>query len=307
MMTLIHRLRKRSGTYIYHNQAQYCLSPQMNNLRLRHYISIRQRYCTSLHLQSLTRILGDEKQFWAVIGVRPDPELAGLRVQGELVKSHRADEGDVGGLAVQHVLVRVYPQARQLWQHVDHFIRLEVVDENVGQPEVLDELQVHGHHHVLCRVVWPKWGAEGGEHVQPSLPPLHVEVGGEGDAVVLVVDAQDLVDVDGHAYHVCLFCECRGWEKDRWKRAAATCIWKLKFWIIVGKAEGLWDASAAFESWKIVMRWGCLGVLLIEGSALSKVEEQYLPSVEGQQSSIDNQDCSDSLMSHSGMLITEDC
>ena len=40
------------------------------------------------------------------------------------------------------------------------------------------------------------------------------------------------------------------------------------------------------------MRRGCLGVLLIEGSALSKVEEQYLPSVEGQQSSIDNQDCS---------------
>ena len=219
MMTLIHRLRKRSGTYIYHNQAQYCSSPQMNNLKLRHYISIRQRYCTSLHLQSLTRILGDEKQFWAVIGVRPDPELAGLRVQGKLVKPHRADEGDVGGLAVQHVLVRVYPQARQLWQHVDHFIRLEVVDENVGQPEVLDELQVHRHHHVLCRVVWPKRGAEGGEHVQPSLPPLHVEVGGEGDAVVLVVDAQDLVDVDGHAYHVCLFCECRGWEKDRWTRS----------------------------------------------------------------------------------------
>ena len=48
-------------------------------------------------------------------------------------------------------------------------------------------------------------------------------------------------------------------------------------------------------------------MLLIEGSALSKVEEQYLPSVEGQQSSIDNQDCSISLMSHSGMLITEDC
>ena len=63
---------------------------------------------------SFTRILGDEKQFWAVVGVRPNTELAGLSVEGKLVKSHRADEGDVGGLAVQHILVCVDPQARQL-------------------------------------------------------------------------------------------------------------------------------------------------------------------------------------------------
>ena len=59
---------------------------------------------------------------------------------------------------------------------------------------------------MLRGVVGSQGGAEGREHVEPSLPPLNVEVGGEGDAVVLVVDPQDLVDVYGHAYHVCLFC-----------------------------------------------------------------------------------------------------
>ena len=55
-------------------------------------------------------------------------------------------------------------------------------------------------------VVWSEGCAEGRVHVQPSLLPLNVEVGGEGDAVVLVIDPQHLVDVDGHPYHVCLFC-----------------------------------------------------------------------------------------------------
>ena len=89
-----------------------------------------------------TCIFGCEQQFGAVVGVRPNAELAGLRVKGELVEPHRADEGDVGGLAVQHVLVRVDPQARQLRQHVDHFVGFQVVDKNVRQPQVLDKLQL---------------------------------------------------------------------------------------------------------------------------------------------------------------------
>lgn len=63
---------------------------------------------------------------------------------------------------------------------------------------------------MLRGVVGSEGGAEGREHVEPSLPPLDIEVGGEGDAVVLVVDPQHLVDVDGHAYHVCLFCGHKG-------------------------------------------------------------------------------------------------
>ena len=34
-------------------------------------------------------------------------------------------------------------------------------------------------------------------HAEPLLEPLDVEVGGEGDAVVLVVDPQDLADTYG--------------------------------------------------------------------------------------------------------------
>ena len=49
-----------------------------------------------------TCIFGCEQQFGAVVGVRPNAELAGLRVKGELVEPHRADEGDVGGLAVPY-------------------------------------------------------------------------------------------------------------------------------------------------------------------------------------------------------------
>ena len=82
---------------------------------------------------------------------------------------------------------------------------------------------------MLRGVVGSEGGAKGREHVQPSLPPLDVEVGGEGDAVVLVVDAQHLVDVDGHAYHVCLFCGgnkvYQGWKSEK----EITCVWKLKF------------------------------------------------------------------------------
>ena len=165
-----------------------------------------------------------------VVGVRADSELAGLRVQGKLVKPdqehhgnyslyhflsnlfrhmtidvlivlffylskpHWAHDFDQGGLAVQHVLVRVDPESGQLGQDVDHLEGLEVVDEDVGQPEVLDKLHTGGHHHSLRGV--------GGDHVQPWLVPLHVEVHGDRDAVVLVVDMPHLVDVHGDADHV---------------------------------------------------------------------------------------------------------
>ena len=186
-------------THRYRSQAR-CCSPRRSTLGARFHIP-------QISRTFFTCILCCEKQFGAVVGVRPNAELAGLRVKGELVEPHRADEGDVGGLAVQHVLVRVDPQARQLRQHVDHFVGFQVVDKNVRQPQVLDKLQVHGDHHLLRGVIaGSEGGAKGGEHVQPALPPLHVEVGGEGDAVVLVVDPQHLVNVNGHFYRVCLFC-----------------------------------------------------------------------------------------------------
>ena len=33
-------------------------------------------------------------------------------------------------------------------------------------------------------------------HCQPSLHPLHVEVGGEGYTVILVIDPENFVDID---------------------------------------------------------------------------------------------------------------
>ena len=111
-----------------------------------------------------------------------------------LSKPHWAHYFDQGGLAVEHVLVRVDPESGQLGQDVDHLEGLQVVDEDVGQPEVLDKLHTGGHHHSLRGV--------GCDHVQPWLVPLHVEVHGDRDAVVLVVDMPHLVNVHGDADHV---------------------------------------------------------------------------------------------------------
>ncbi len=47
-------------------------------------------------------------------------------------------------LTVHHRPARVDPEAGQLWKNIDDLVGLEVVDEDVGDPEVLDELQVHG-------------------------------------------------------------------------------------------------------------------------------------------------------------------
>ena len=84
---------------------------------------------------------------------------------------HGADEGDVAGLAVHHSPTRVNPQAGQLWKNVDDLVGLEVVDEDVGDPEVLDKLQVHGD---VLRV----GGVVGVQRVHVQAPLLYVQ-GGE--------------------------------------------------------------------------------------------------------------------------------
>ena len=86
-------------------------------------------------------------------------ELTPLSVQRELVEPHRTDERDVGGLRIEDDVSRRYPESGQLVQHVDDFVRLEVVDEDVGQPKVFDELEVHGDHDVgVVGVVDPRQG-----------------------------------------------------------------------------------------------------------------------------------------------------
>ena len=80
-------------------------------------------------------------------------ECTNLRVQWEGVEAHGADEGDVRGLRVEDGVLGRDPQPRVLGQHLDHLERLEVVDEDVGQPQVLDQLQVHRHQGVRLSLV----------------------------------------------------------------------------------------------------------------------------------------------------------
>ena len=148
-------------------------------------------------------------------------EFTDLCVKGEGVKEHGADEGDVGGLAVEHGLLRGYPQAGQLRQHVDHFISLEIVNENIWNPEIFYKFQVHGNHYCVIYIIFisqrrPKvW-----HNSQSSLLPLNVEVRGERDAVGGVVDPEHLINVYADANLVGLVC-----------------VRKLKFRIIVRKAD----------------------------------------------------------------------
>ena len=47
------------------------------------------------------------------------------------------------GLAVVDTLLGVYPESRQLGQHLDGLEGLQVVDEDVGDPEVVYQLQIN--------------------------------------------------------------------------------------------------------------------------------------------------------------------
>ena len=52
---------------------------------------------------------GLKQHFAAVVGIRSNLELAAVGVEGEHVEPHWAEEGDVGGLAVEHILICTYP------------------------------------------------------------------------------------------------------------------------------------------------------------------------------------------------------
>ena len=56
-------------------------------------------------------------------------------------------------MPVQNLLLLVYPEPGQLGEDADHLVGLEVVDEDVGDPQRVDELQTHGFHVQLRGVV----------------------------------------------------------------------------------------------------------------------------------------------------------
>ena len=66
-----------------------------------------------------------------------------MRVKREGVKQHGADEGDVGGLAVVDPLPGVYPQSGQFGEHINCLEGLQVVDEDIREPQTFYQLKVH--------------------------------------------------------------------------------------------------------------------------------------------------------------------
>ena len=72
----------------------------------------------------------------------------------------------------------------------------EVIDEDIWQPEMIDQLQVDRDHGVTVAgvdVVQERVG-----DVQSGLLPHHVEVGAELDAVLLVVNGEHIHDVNAN-------------------------------------------------------------------------------------------------------------
>ena len=69
-----------------------------------------------------------------------------LRVQREGVEAHRANESDVSSLGIKHVVVGGNPQTSVLGQHFHHLEGLEVINEDVWKPQLIDQLQVHRDH-----------------------------------------------------------------------------------------------------------------------------------------------------------------
>ena len=104
----------------------------------------------------------DDKWFYLKVHL----ELADLGVEGEGVKEHGADESYVGRLAGEREWDGVYirrclrrwtenktpvidplppvnPESGQLGKDVDDAEGLQVVDEDVGHPQAVDQLKVH--------------------------------------------------------------------------------------------------------------------------------------------------------------------
>ena len=60
---------------------------------------------------------------------------------------------DMCSLTVKDDSVRIYPKSSKFGQDIYHFVSFQIVNENVGEPEIFDKLQVHGNHHWFCVVV----------------------------------------------------------------------------------------------------------------------------------------------------------
>lgn len=104
-------------------------------------------------------------------------------VQWEGVETHWTDEGDVGGLRVEDVVVGSNPKARVLRQNLHHFERLEIVDEDIWKPELINQLQIDRDHCVGRRGI--ELLEKALRNMQARLLPQDVEVRAESHRVFL--------------------------------------------------------------------------------------------------------------------------
>ena len=74
-----------------------------------------------------------------------------LRIQGEGIETHWADESYVSSLGVEHVIIGSNPQTSMLGQHLYNLEGLEVIYKDVWKPQLIDQLQVDRNHCVRRR------------------------------------------------------------------------------------------------------------------------------------------------------------
>ena len=71
-----------------------------------------------------------------------------LRIQGEGIETHWADESYVSSLGVEHVVIGGNPQTGMLGQHLYNLEGLEVIYKDVWKPQLIDQLQIDRDHGV---------------------------------------------------------------------------------------------------------------------------------------------------------------
>ena len=106
-----------------------------------------------------------------------------LRIQGEGIETHWADESYVSSLGVEHVIIGSNPQTSMLGQHLYNLEGLEVIYKDVWKPQLIDQLQIDRDHGVWRSGVQLLKKALG--YMQAGLLPQDVEIRAESHRIFL--------------------------------------------------------------------------------------------------------------------------
>ena len=69
-----------------------------------------------------------------------------LCIQGEGIEPHWANESYVSGLRVENVIICGDPQTSMFGQDLHHLKGLEVINEDIWKPQLVDQLQIDRDH-----------------------------------------------------------------------------------------------------------------------------------------------------------------